>query len=557
MIPPLNPLISGKPKPGVESTAGLLFCSSVKRVEARWMQQTAPGELMHSAAQALTTVCGALLRNLPRQSTDPANPAGTPVIAAFVGPGNNGADALLCLHMLRQQGYPGFAGLLSTTATDPTTPTTPEYAVMLSQWRDTGGAVMPLAALLEMMQGFESAGRPILILDGLFGIGLNRPLPAQAMAAAAWTHEPRRAAGPVVAVDVPSGLNADTGCVLGCETSQASRASQAVRATHTVTFIADKPGLHTGRGRDFSGTVIMDSLGVSNIDFDGWKIDSRWAGQHLQARALSTHKGSFGTVAAVGGARGMPGAVLLADRGARAAGAGKVATLSPDEPVFDSGEPQMMAWSCNGGRINDRTLETLTAVAVGCGLGDSNTALILLRQLLSSHCALAVDADALNLLSHDEYRSSLTRLIRARVGQQATVITPHPLEAARLLGIPTAQVQSNRIAAAKSLADQLQCVVLLKGAGSILADPHGQWAVVCAGGPALATGGTGDVLSGMVAGLLARGYSSWNAAALAAWVHGDAADRWSKHYPLATGLPLGDLLCLIVDGFNQQPNWVR
>ena len=346
-----------------------------------------------------------------------------------------------------------------------------------------------------------------LAIDALLGIGR-----ARAPEGALLQHIARlNAAGvPVLAVDVPSALDADTG-----------HAGTCVRATHTLSLLALKPGLFTAHGRDASGTVWFDDLGIAA---DGEPpVASLSAPPPATARLHASHKGSYGDVAVVGGAPGMAGAALLAARAALHHGAGRVfvGLLDPAAPGFDAGQPDLMvrAWD---------TLD-LASMSVACGCGGGEAVRSALPKALRAR-ALVLDADALNAIAADpQLRSQL----QARGRRQATtVLTPHPLEAVRLLGQGTAQVQQDRLSAARELARRFGAVVVLKGSGSVIAAPDGSVRINPTGNARLAIAGTGDVLAGMIAARLAAGEDADTAADAAVYLHGLAADRWPADRPL-------------------------
>jgi hydroxyethylthiazole kinase-like uncharacterized protein yjeF len=265
----------------------------------------------------------------------------------------------------------------------------------------------------------------------------------------------------------------------------------------------------------------------------------------LQPRPHASHKGRFGDLAVVGGATGMTGAALLAARAALAAGAGRVfvGLLDDTGPAFDVVHPEVMFRS--GGWHNDAAAVARCTVVCGCGGGDA------VRQalpVLLARCPrLVLDADALNAIAADE---ALRMLLRSRAGRDLpTVLTPHPLEAARLLGTDAATVQADRLQAARALAQRHDCVVLLKGSGSVMAMPDGRIAINPSGNGLLAGGGTGDVLAGWIGGLWAQlagipdpHCAAANAVRAAAWLHGHAADRLLQHRPGSLSLPAGALI---------------
>jgi hydroxyethylthiazole kinase-like uncharacterized protein yjeF len=293
-----------------------------------------------------------------------------------------------------------------------------------------------------------------------------------------------------------------------------------VSASHTLSLLTLKPGLFTARGRDAAGQVWFDSLGVAQE-----AAPTAWLAGHPCniSRSHDSHKGSYGDVAVIGGARGMAGAALLASRAALHTGAGRVFAAVLDEavavdPVFP--ELMMRAWD---------SLE-LTAMTVVCGCGGGDAVRRALPAVLSTARSLVLDADALNAIAAD---SQLATLLRAR-GRRGmpTVLTPHPLEATRLLAQGTAAVQADRLAAARELAQRFAAVVVLKGSGSVVAAADGRVRINPTGNARLAIAGTGDVLAGMIAARLAAGDSALEAASAAVYMHGLAADQWPEDRPL-------------------------
>lgn len=350
-----------------------------------------------------------------------------------------------------------------------------------------------------------------LVIDALLGIGANRP-PSDAL------HECIAAINtapcPVLAIDVPSGLDVGTGQPMG---------PIAVRASHTISLLTLKPGLFTAHGRDHAGEVWFDDLGVAmgSESPEAW-LTGRTAAMS-PSRLHAQHKGSFGDVAVIGGAPSMSGAALLAARAALAAGAGRVyASLLDDTGQgLDLVRPELM-FRPHWWQSQDATLAQTTVVC-GCGGGDAVRSI--LPRVLSASGRLVLDADALNAIAQD---ASLQSLLTARAGRaHPTVLTPHPLEAARLLGMDTAEVQADRLRAARQLAARFQCVALLKGSGSVIASADGLTRINPTGNASLATAGTGDVLAGWLGGLWAQDAKGdpLRIAATAACQHGLAADQ--------------------------------
>lgn len=400
-------------------------------------------------------------------------------VLILAGPGNNGGDARVMATMLRQRG-------IATVLVGP-------------------GETVP-------------AGNYSLAVDGLFGIGLARPIEG------AWAELIARMnefAGPILALDVPSGLDGDTGRVQGI----------AVRATHTLSFIGGKPGLYTLDGPDHCGEVNVVDLGLKLDDCSGALLSIDDFRNRLKPRTRNSHKGSYGSLAVIGGAAGMTGAALLAARAGLTLGAGRVfAGLLQALPV-DPLQPELML------RSPDDALAQATAAVVGPGLGASDSALEILRRVASADFPLLLDADALNLLGAHP-------VLAARVARRAasTVITPHPAEASRLLASTTDAVQADRVGAALELAQRFKAHVALKGCGTIIAHPDGRWRINTTGNPGLASGGSGDVLSGIAGALLAQGWPAGAAIAAAVHLHGAAADMLAARGDGPIGIAAGELI---------------
>jgi hydroxyethylthiazole kinase-like uncharacterized protein yjeF len=349
-----------------------------------------------------------------------------------------------------------------------------------------------------------------LIIDGLFGIGLARAIegvPAQ------WIARANASTLPVLALDIPSGLDADTGVAR----------SPTIRASATATFIALKPGLLTGDGPDHCGTISVHALeldprlvGEARGHVLAWATQKSALPEILRRTLHNVHKGSFGTLAIVGGGDGMVGAAILAGRAALHLGAGKVwlGLCASAPPAVDWAQPELML------RPVRAVLDAAPhAMVIGPGLGTGDEACGWVAQALRLPIPLLIDADALNLIARD---AALASGVVARA--PPTVLTPHPAEAARLAGTTVEAIQSDRLGAALSLSATMNATVVLKGAGSILAYSDGRFAINSSGNAALASAGTGDVLSGMIGALLAQGVSVDAALPLGVCLHGAAAD---------------------------------
>lgn len=350
-----------------------------------------------------------------------------------------------------------------------------------------------------------------LCIDAMLGIGATRPAEGRM---AQWMALMNNSGALVLAVDAPSGLAADTG----------EKQGPCVRAHHTLSLLTLKPGLFTGHGRDMAGCVWFDDLGTTAAQrgTDACRPVARLGGAPAPAlRPHASHKGSHGDIAIVGGAPGMTGAALLAGSAALHAGAGRVLVglLDAGSMAVDASQPEIMFR-----RVESLEFKSMT-VACGCG-GGTDAIRAVLPRACSTAARLVLDADALNALAMD---SQLQSLMKARAARSApTVLTPHPLEAARLLDTTAAQVQADRLAAARELTNRFRCVVVLKGSGTVIAAPGEVSVINPTGNARLGTAGTGDVLAGLVAARMGAGLPAFQAACDAVWVHGSMADHWPE-----------------------------
>ena len=483
----------------------LYSTSEIRSIELAAQKVLPAGMLMQRAGESAATFALELLQG----SGAPAK------VLILAGPGNNGGDAFEVAHRLTHAGLEVTALFFDDTARQPTDANAALLRAQASAVRLVGAADWQLV-LSEQWD---------LVIDGLFGIGLARPISGTLRSVIEAVNE---LPCPLLALDVPSGLDAETGNIVGTD-------GVAINASHTITFIGDKPGLHTANGRDYAGTVRVSSLQIDDAYFKPYRAelnDVQLFGHFFRKRSHNSHKGSFGDVTIIGGAHGMSGAVILAARTAAKCGAGRVfASFLDDTPLYDSAQPELMC--------RDATSVALakTTLVIGPGLGTSSRAHDVLIRTLNTNEPLVLDADALNLVAAD---SSLQKMLANRAGP--SVITPHPLEAARLLGVTNTVIQGDRLAAARTLASRFNCVVVLKGSGTIIATANQRVAVNPTGNPALATAGTGDVLAGMCAALLAQGLPAREATLAAVWLHGHAADVLVQQGVGPVGLTASDLI---------------
>jgi ADP-dependent NAD(P)H-hydrate dehydratase / NAD(P)H-hydrate epimerase len=441
-----------------ENASPLYPAASIRRIEASAAAAVPP--LMERAGTAAAELAARLA------------PDGTKDVLVLAGPGNNGGDARIVAQRLRERFF--------------------RVAI----------ASQPAEVPPDRRWG--------LIVDGLFGIGLARDISGGHATLVEYANAQHCA---VLSLDVPSGVHADTGAVLGC----------AVRATHTITFIALKPGLLTLDGPDHCGEITVADLGLDVRALEApvaWVAAPSLFRDALKARPRNFHKGMAGSLAILGGAPGMAGAALLAARAALKLGAGRVYAGLLDEaaPGLDFGAPELML------RHADDVLGLdLDAIVAGPGLGQGERAETLLGAVLASDLPCVLDADALNLIAEN---SDLRKACARRSAE--TLVTPHPAEAARLLASSTASVQIDRVRAARQLSENLNAQVVLKGNGSVLAARDGHWFINRTGNPGMASAGMGDVLAGILGAFLAQRYSGETSLVLGVHLHGAAADELAR-----------------------------
>ena len=482
----------------------LYSAAQVRELDAQLIAAgTCGSELMQRAAHATWR---ALRRHWPEARE----------LSVLAGRGNNAGDGYLIAALARKAGW----NVQVFSVADP--------AALAGDAADAYRAAV--AAGLNVQSWADQPLRGI-VLDALLGTGLNGDV-RQPYAAAI---ESINASGlPVVAVDIPSGLSADTGRILGV----------AVRADLTVTYIGLKLGLLTGDAPDLVGELVFDDLQadpaiVAHATRSATRLDT-FNLPHLASRPHTAHKGMYGRVLMIGGDHGFGGACLLSAESALRCGAGMVtlATRAEHIPAALTRMPEVMSAAIRSANQLMALIEPASVLVVGPGMGQAAWGRSLLSAAANAQRPQVWDADALNQLAQGFV--SLP---------EGSVITPHPGEAARLLGMTTKQVQADRPAAARALADKYQAVCVLKGSGSLIADVDGQLMLCDRGHPAMATAGLGDVLAGLIGALMAQKMKPFDAACLAVWLHASAGQRVGE---AGRGLAASDLIPAIRQLLEEQ-----
>jgi NAD(P)H-hydrate epimerase len=472
----------------------LYDAAQVRDLDARLIAAGTPGmELMQRAAHATW-------RAVRRRWPD----AGT--LTVLAGRGNNAGDGYLVAGLAFKAGWQ--VHVLAVGEPDAL----------------TGDAARAHAEAASMGVAIESwSGQALtgIVLDALLGTGLSGDVRQPYLEA---IEAINACNAPVAAVDIPSGLSADTGKILGV----------AVRADLTVTFIGLKLGLFTSDAADLVGELIFDDLQadpaiVAQTPVSATRLSSLTL-PHLAPRPRTAHKGQFGRVLVIGGDHGFGGASLLSAQSALRSGAGMVtlATRAAHVSAALARFPEVMTAGISSANQLRVLIEPASVLVIGPGLGMASWGRSLLSAAASADLPQVWDADALNQLAEG--------LASLPIG---SVITPHPGEAARLLGISTRDVQSDRPAAARSLAKKFNCVCVLKGTGSLIADTDGALALCDRGHPAMATGGLGDVLAGLIGALMAQKMKPFDAACLGVWLHASAGEQIGKK---GRGLAASDVI---------------
>lgn len=494
-----------KPEP-MKFQTPLYSAADIRRQE----QACAGQPLMELAGRAIANYAQGLLPDV--QSS----------ILLLAGPGNNGGDAFVAARLLRDI-YRVALVFCGDTDKLPA-----DAAAACRRWQESGG---------ELLSDIP-AGEWDLVIDGLFGIGLGKPLsgrPAELVA------QVNRLGSKVLAIDIPSGLCADSGKVMGA----------AIHADCTMTFLGLKPGLFTLDGPDHAGTVVLEMLGTAPLQTPaGYLLEQEDVSCWLQPRRKNSNKGSYGSVGVVGGARQMSGAAILAARAALLLGSGRVyaGLLAPDAPAFDMMMPELMLRQA----ADVAALAALDCVVIGPGMGVEEAGAALLADALGNPATLVLDADALNLLAG---ANPLKERCAARKG--VTIVTPHPGEAARMLAVSVEDVQQDRIAAAQNIAQAYGAITVLKGCGTVIAMPDGRWWINHSGNPGLASAGMGDALAGMIAAFVAQGLGAEQAALLGVHLHGAAADALVSQGLGPVGLTASEVLMEARHLLNHWLEWSK
>lgn len=491
-------------------TEPIYLTAQIRLIEQAVVDDNPRIQLMERAGEAAADVARSLLGE---------NATSVLVLA---GPGNNGGDAYVVARHLKRWFYHVDVVVLG----DPKK-IEGDAAYAYTMWQEAGGTIG---------EKIPPDKRYDLVVDGLFGIGLTREISG---AYRKLIEEVISLNVPVLALDIPSGLDSDTGMVKGI----------ALPAQDTVTFIGLKPGLLTRDGPDYCGNVHIADLALAAEEYvgaDGRLLRDVTIKHLLRPRKKNSHKGKFGDVAIIGGAEGMVGAPLLTGRAALKLGAGRVfaGLVAKNAPSVDQQYAELMLRDAE----EILSMVNISALIVGPGLGKSVASKRLLIRAIDTDWPLLLDADALTWIAAEP---DLQLALHNR--EATTVITPHPAEAARLLGTMTGNVQNDRLAAARELVNQLHSHVVLKGAGSICITRDGKWHINTSGNPGLASAGMGDALIGMIAALMGQGLSAEHSMLYAVYLHGAAADRC-----VANGIgPIGLTASEVIDAARHMINsWV-
>lgn len=409
-------------------------------------------------------------------------------IAVFCGSGNNAGDGYIVARLALEAG-------MSTQvySVSPVEKLHGDALTAFQEYKKSNGK------LIAYQEGMTCDAE--LVIDALLGTGLDRQVKGSYEEAIQTINSKP---DPVVSLDIPSGLNADTGMAMGI----------AVYADITVTFIGLKQGLFTGQAADYCGEICFSSLDVSDeifqeVSFSSLRLDP----PVMKSRIRSSHKGNHGHVLVVGGDSGFSGAALMAAEAAARSGAGlvSIATRQSHACLLNINRPELMCHGVENFAQLEPLLQKASVIAIGPGLGQSEWSHLLFETVLTTTKPLVIDADGLNLLA------------KKMITNENWVLTPHPGEAARLLQCTSSEIQEDRFAAVSAIQNKYGGISVLKGAGSLIANGR-EILISTTGNPGMASGGFGDVLTGFIAGLIAQGFTNGDAARIAVYLHGEAAD---------------------------------
>lgn len=449
-------------------------------------------------------------------------------LRVFCGAGNNGGDGYVLARDAARQGFE-----VQVVAAVDAAALTGDAATAA---KDCIAAGVPIVSLSQADLAATCATADVIV-DALLGTGLKSDVREPLATVIAAINESAR---PVLALDVPSGLCADTGRVKGI----------AVRAELTVTFIVDKTGLWLATGPEHTGVCRLASLDLPTSMLSEKPVMQRLTATRLrpmwQRREREAHKGEAGHVMVLGGGQGMPGAARLAAEAALVSGAGRVTVVCAPASVtpIAAGRPEVMVSGVARAADAHALLARADVIALGPGLGLTDWSRELFSLALSLKKPMVIDADALSLLAECGVETATDALDQ----RPAWVLTPHPGEAARLLNSESRAIQADRLTAVQALSARYPGVSVLKGAGTLIGEDAGaeaRYAICTDGNPAMATAGMGDVLTGLIAALLAQGGSPWQAACTGVWLHAQAGDEVAQASGIDRGLLAGSLLAAV------------
>lgn len=494
----------------------LYSVAQIREIEAAYFKAHPKSSLMQRAGEAVATLAIDLIAKHKLKKS----------VLVIVGTGNNGGDAWVAARALQLQKMKVQVWQIGVQKHGDAASKTAHEAYIAAR----GIIAQNAAPVLEFG----------LVIDGIFGIGLSKEPTGEFRDAIRFANEQREKFGTkILAIDIPSGLLADTGVAF----------ANTINADATITFLGAKPGLYTADGTDHCGKIFIDDLSVDLGESNGSLLTEHDMAELIVQRRNNSHKGTYGNVGIIGGAVGMVGAAVLAARAALHMGPGKVyaGLIAADATTFDAINPEIMVR-----RAADVAEDkNITAFAIGMGAGEGKPVKTLLAEILATNKPVLIDADALAFVNIENTNHSTGAANEAKMAETARpflssnnniILTPHPGEAARLLKITTADVQADRISAALSIAKRASAIVVLKGAGTVIATPDGLYFINTTGNPGMASGGMGDALSGMIAAFLALGLTPLNASKLGVYLHGAAADGAAHHGMGPNGLTASEVI---------------